>query len=278
MQGKVCLVTGTNSGIGKETALGLAKLGATIVMVCRDRAKGEATKKEIAAQSGNPSVDLLVCDLSSQQAIRQLATEFKSKYSRLDVLINNAGFYLSNRATTVDGLEAQFAVNHLAYFLLTNLLLDVLKASAPSRVVNVASSAHADSLDFANLQSEKGYDGMQAYSRSKLANILFTYELARRLADSGVTVNCLHPGVIRSGLQRDMGLQFQIMSRSFGSPEKGAETSIYLASSPNVAGVSGKYFSDKRETRSSAITYDESVARKLWQVSAELTGLDSIPA
>lgn len=278
MQGKICVVTGTNSGIGKATALGLAKLGATVVMVCRDRAKGEAAAKEIIGESGNKSVDLLVADLSSQQAIRQLAVEFKSKYTRLDVLINNAGLYLSNRTLTVDGLETTFAVNHLAYFLLTNLLLDVIKASAPSRIVNVASSAHADSLDFANLQSEKGYDGMQAYSRSKLANILFTYELARRLAGSNVTVNCLHPGVIRSGLQRDMGLQFQVIARSFASPERGAETSIYLASSPDVAGITGKYFSGKRETRSSAISYDEGVARKLWQVSAELTGLDAMPA
>ncbi|MFQ5793638.1 MAG: SDR family oxidoreductase [Candidatus Bipolaricaulia bacterium] len=246
MQGKTRIVTGANSGIGKATALGLAKLGVTVVMVCRNPRKGEAAMAEIKAQSGNESVDLMIADLSSQQSIRQLVADFTDRYQRLHVLINNAGLHLSRRFVTADGIETTFAVNHLASFLLTNLLLDVLKASAPARIVNVTSSAHSRTMDFDNLQGEKQYNGMQTYTQSKLANILFTYELARRLEGTGVTVNCLHPGTVRSGLQRNLPRIFRLLRLFFATPEKGAETSIYLASSPEVEGVSGKYFSDKR--------------------------------
>ena len=192
---KVCLITGATSGIGKATAMGLANMGASVVMVGRDRGRGEAALAEIKEKSANASVDLLLADLSSQEEVRRLADEFKEAYPRLDVLINNAGVFRSERITTADGLEMTFAVNHLAYFLLTNLLLDVLKASAPSRIVNVSSGDHRNgTIDFDDLQGEKGYKGAKAYSQSKLANVLFTYELARRLEGTGVSANCLHPG------------------------------------------------------------------------------------
>ncbi len=276
LSGRVCIVTGANSGIGRATALGLAKLGARVVMVCRDRNKGEAAQAEIKAHSGNSPVDLLIADLSSQRAIRQLAQDLKANYRQLHVLVNNAGLYLNRRTLTVDGLETTFAVNHLASFLLTNLLLEALKASAPARVVNIASSAHTSTLDFDNLQGEKRYNGMQAYSASKLCNILFTYELARRLQGTGVTANCLHPGVVRTGLQRDLPAPFRIMRQFFATPEKGAETSIYLASSPEVERVNGKYFADKKEAMPSNVPADEAIAQRLWQVSAELTKLSAV--
>ena len=198
---KVCLITGATSGIGKATAMGLANMGASVVMVGRDRGRGEAALTEIKEKSTNASVDLMLADLSSQQEIRRLADEFKEAYPRLDVLINNAGLFRSKRITTADGLEMTFAVNHLAYFLLTKLLLDVLKASASSRIVNVSSGDHSNgTIDFDDLQGEKGYKGPKAYSQSKLATVLFTYELARRLEGTGISANCLHPGGrIRSG-------------------------------------------------------------------------------
>jgi retinol dehydrogenase 12 len=276
MRGKVCLVTGSNSGIGKETALGLARLGATIVMVCRDQRKGEAAQAEIKAKSANPSVDLLIADLASQQSIRQLAREITERYPQMHVLVNNAGISPSQRTLTVDGIEVTFAVNHLAPFLLTNLLLDRLKASAPARIVTVASTAqHA--LDFDDLQSEKHYSMFATYGQSKLANILFTYELARRLEGSGVTANCLHPGVVATNLARDFNPFFRLMARLlFTSPTKGAETSIYLASASEVEGLSGKYFAKKRQARSSPESYDVTSAQRLWQISEQLTQL--VPA
>lgn len=274
LEGKVCLVTGANSGIGKATALGLAKLGARVVMVCRDGKKGETAQSEIVAQSKNKGVDLLVADLAAQASVRQLAQDFKAKYSHLHVLINNAGLHKDQRTLTPDGLETTFAVNHLATFMLTLLLLDMLKASAPARVVNLASSMHNSSLDFGNLQGEKRYEGLEAYSASKLCTILFTYELARRLEGSGVTVNCVHPGTIRSGLQRELPASFQAMRLFMGTPEKGAESPIYLAASPKVEGVSGKYFSEKEIAAPAEIANDRAVAQRLWQVSAELTGMD----
>jgi retinol dehydrogenase 14 len=278
---RVCLITGATSGIGKATAMGLANMGASVVLVSRDRGKGEAVMTEIKEKSGNASVDLLLADVSSQEEIRRLAEEFKEAYPRLDVLINNAGVFSSKRITTADGIEMTFAVNHLAYFLLTNLLLDVLKASAPSRIVNVSSGDHSNgTIDFDDLQGEKGYKGPKAYSQSKLANVLFTYELARRLEGTGVTANCLHPGgrmPVRtnfgSGVSGVFGLMVRALRPLMISPEQGAETSIYLASSPEVEGVSGKYFVKKTEARSSDESYDEKIARRLWQVSAELTNL-----
>src|SRR5215213_2753516 len=230
---KICLITGATSGIGKATAMGLANMGASVVMVGRDRGKGEAVMAEIKEGSANASVDLMLADLSSQEQVRRLADEFKEAYPRLDVLINNAGVIRSKRITTADGIETTFAVNHLAYFLLTNLLLNVLKASAPSRTVNVASG-------------EQGYKGAKAYSQSKLATVLFTYELARRLEGTGVTANCLHPGVVGtnlgSGVSGVFGFMVRALTPLMKSPEKGAETSVYLASSPEVEGLSGRYF------------------------------------
>jgi retinol dehydrogenase-14 len=278
MDGKVCLITGATSGIGRATAMGLASMGASVVMVGRDRDRGEAALAEIKEGSGNTSVDLMLADLSSQEEIRRLADEFKQAHSRLDVLINNAGVFRSKRITTAEGIEMTFAVNHLAYFLLTYLLLDVLKASAPSRIVNVASGDHSNgTIDFEDLQGEKGYKGAKAYSQSKLATVLFTYELARRLEGTGISANCLHPGVVGtdlgSGVSGVFGLMVRALKPLMKSPEQGAETSIYLASSLEVEGLSGKYFVKKVEARSSDVSYDERLARRLWEVSAELTKL-----
>jgi NAD(P)-dependent dehydrogenase (short-subunit alcohol dehydrogenase family) len=279
MSEKVCLITGATSGIGKATAMELVKMGASVVMVGRDRGRGEAALAEIKEKSANASVDLMLADLSSQQEIHRLAGEFKEAYPRLDVLINNAGLFRSKRITTADGLETTFAVNHLAYFLLTKLLLDVLKASAPSRIVNVSSGDHNNgAIDFDDLQGEKGYKGAKAYSQSKLADVLFTYELGRRLEGTGITANCLHPGAgvrtnFGSGVFGVFGLIVRALRPFMISPEKGAETSIYLASSPEVEGLSGRYFVKKAEARSSDVSYDESRARRLWEVSAELTNL-----
>jgi retinol dehydrogenase 14 len=278
MTGKTVLITGATSGVGKATAMGLANMGARVVMVGRDRGRGEAAMADIKERSGNASVGLMLADVSSQKEIRRLADEFRGAYPRLDVLINNAGVFRSERITTADGIEATFAVNHLAYFLLTNLLLDRLKASAPSRIVNVASADHSNgAIDFDDLQGEKGYGGAKAYSQSKLANVLFTYELARRLQGTGVTANCLHPGVVGtnlgSGVSGAFGFVVRALRPLMKSPEKGAETSIYLASSPEVEGVSGGYFVKKAEARSSKASHDERLATRLWEASAELTNL-----
>jgi len=275
MQGKICMITGANSGIGKETAVGLAKQGATIILVCRDAAKGEAALKEIKERTGNSAIDMLLADLSSQQAIQDLVKDFKSKTQKLHVLINNAGIVLSKRSLSADGIETQFAVNHLAPFFLTNLLLDVLKASAPARVVNVSSAMHKwATLD--DLQSEKKYGAFSTYGKSKLALTLFTYELARRLQGSGVTVNAVHPGVVKTNLGRDMNWFSRGFSKIFfKSPVKGAATSIYVASSPDVEGITGKYFANKKETPSSQLSYDESAAKQIWDLSVRLTNLST---
>jgi NAD(P)-dependent dehydrogenase (short-subunit alcohol dehydrogenase family) len=220
---------------------------------------------------------VVTADLSSQASIRSAGHEIRTRFPAVHVLINNAGVFTRRRETTVDGIELQFAVNHLAYFLFTNLLLDCLKTGAPSRIINVSSGAHTGTtIDFDDLHGKRGYDGNQAYSRSKLANILFTYELARRLHGSGVTANCLHPGVIATKLLADyMGVSVAggALARTFGArPEKGAETIVYLASSPEVEGVTEKYFVNKRAVTSSRASYDEAAARRLWEVSAQLTG------
>src|SRR5215207_1950901 len=276
---KVCLITGATSGIGKATAMGLANMGASVVMVGRDRGKGEAAMADIKESSGNASVDLMLADVSSQEEIRRLADEFKEAYSRLDLLINNAGVIRSKRIKTVDGIEMTFAVNHLAYFLLTNLLLDLLKASAPARIVNVSSAEQRNgTIDFDDLQAEKGYKTAKAYGQSKVANVLFTYELARRLEGTGVSANCLHPGAgvrtnLGSGVSGVFGFTVRALTPLMKSPEKGAETSIYLASSPEVEGLSGGYFVKKAEVRSSDVSHDERIARRLWEASAELTNL-----
>ncbi len=280
MQGKVCMVTGANSGIGKVTALGLAQMGATVVMVCRDRARGEAAQDEIKTKSGNNAVDLLLADLSSQKSIRQLVETFKQHYTQLHVLINNAGVFMLTRRATVDGLEMTFAVNYLAPFLLTNLLLELLKASAPARIVSVSSEAHqAGYINMDDLQAERHYRPMRAYGQSKLALVLFTYELARSLEGTGVTANCLHPGFVATSIgQGGLGpigrtVAKFILALLGVSPEEGAKTSIYLASSPDVEGVTGKYFVKSMPKESASISYDESLQRQLWEESAKLVNL-----
>jgi len=279
MQGKVCMVTGATSGIGKATALGLAQMGATVVMVSRVRARGEVAQSEIKTKSGNNAVDLLIADLSSQQSIRQLAENFKRNYTQLHVLINNAGVFMLTRRETVDGLEMTFAVDYLAPFLLTNLLLDVLKASAPARIVNVSSESHeAGYIKMDDLQAKKGYRPMRVYGPAKLALVLFTYELARRLQGTGVTANCLHPGFVATNFaQRDLWPIARTAAKLvlfFGiSPEEGAKTSIYLASSPDVEGITGKYFVKSIPKRSTSISYDESLQQQLWEESAKLVNL-----
>jgi len=277
MAGKVCLVTGATSGIGLATAEALARLGATVIVAGRDAHKCAATVERIKEQTGNQMLDCLVADLSSQNEIRRLAEEFKSRYPRLDVLVNNAGGVFFRRRDSVDGIEMTFALNHLGYFLLTNLLVDVLKASAPSRIVNVSSGMHAwYSLDFDDLQGRKKYSGLRAYGLSKLCNVLFTYELARRLDGTGVTANTMAPGMVRTNLGiREGGLMslgWRIAGLFAQTPQEGAQTVIYLASSSEVEGVSGKYFYKLKPVPSSAQSYDEAAARRLWDVSAEMVG------
>ncbi len=278
MSGKVILITGATAGIGKATATGLAEKDATIVLVARNKAKGQATKAEIIKKSGNEKIDLMIADLSSLNQVRVLADYFKAKYSRLHVLINNAGAIYGQRSKTVDGYERTFAVNHLAPFLLTSLLLDVLKASRPARIVTVSSQAHEkQTLDFNDLQNENNYSEYRVYGESKLANILFAKELARRLRGTQVTSNALHPGVVatnfgRSG-SRSLRAMLSVGKMFLLSPEKGAETSIYLASSPKVKDISGRYFVKKRALRSSPISYNEEVAWRLWEESERMTGL-----
>jgi NAD(P)-dependent dehydrogenase (short-subunit alcohol dehydrogenase family) len=279
MQGKICLITGGTNGIGKSTAQALAQMGATVVIVGRNAQKTSQVVDEIRSATRNTNVNALLADLSSQQAVRRLAEEFKSKYSRLHVLLNNAGAMFWTRHLTTDGLEITLALNHLAPFLLTNLLLDTIKASTPARIINVSSRAHQrGKIDFDDLQSERHYAGMDVYGNSKLANILFTIELARRLEGTGVTVNAVHPGFVNSGFAKNNpGVAFKlfgVIGPLIGrSPEKGAETSIYLASSPEVEGITGKYFSDSKVTETAPQAADAAAARKLWEVSAEMVHL-----
>lgn len=283
MEGKICLVTGGTSGIGKSAALALAKMGATVVIVGRNAPKTAQVVEEIRAASGNKNVDSLLADLSSQQEVRRLADEFKSKYPHLHVLLNNAGAAILKRQLSVDGIEMTFALNHLASFLLTNLLLDTIKVSAPARIINVSSDAHTSGkIEFDNLQGERAY-GFKTYGNSKLATILFTVELARRLEGTRVTVNALHPGLVATNFGKNTG---GIIAALFGiiapfvalSPAKGAETSIYLASSPRVEGITGKYFYQSQVTPAAPQAADMMVASKLWDVSAEMVHLaDGVP-
>ena len=284
MQGRICLITGGTNGIGKSTAQQLARMGATVVIVGRNARKTSQVVEEIRAASGSSTVDSLLADLSSQQEVRRLASEFKNKYSHLHVLLNNAGAVFMQRQLSVDGIEMTFALNHLTYFLLTNLLLDTIKSNAPARIINVSSGAHtAGRIEFDNLQGERNY-GTNAYGNSKLANILFTTELARRLEGTGVTVNALHPGFVATGFAKNNGKVIAALVSLFTplvarSPEKGAETSIYLASSPGVEGITGKYYYDSHEILAAPQASDMVVARKLWDVSAEMVHLtDGLPA
>ncbi len=278
LEGKTCLITGATNGIGRVTAVELAGMGAELFLTYRDKARADETIAEIRQKTGNDKIHLLKADLGSQSQVRVVAAEFLAMGKPLHVLINNAGLGNTSRTITADGIETVFAVNHLAYFLLTMLLLDCIKRSAPSRIVNVASEAHRfGTIDFDDLGGEQRYRTFGAYSQSKLANILFTYELARRLAGSGVTVNCLHPGGIASGLWTNNGRLAQLIMKAakpfLKTPEQGARTTIYLASSDEVEGVTGKYYADCKEKISNRESYDLDAANRLWEVSAQMTGI-----
>ena len=277
MQGKVCLVTGSSSGMGLVTARELATMGATVVMLCRNRTKGEAVQAQIKAVSSNAHVDLIVADLSELSQVRRAAHEFKQRHTQLHVLTNNAGGMNAERKLTSDGLEATFATNYLAPFLLTQLLLDVLKASAPARIINVSAPAHKiGQIDFADLQGEHHYNALKAYTQAKLAQIYFTYELAERLAGTGVTVNALDPGhVVTNFNNSTKGLMHVIAQVIYFfdgiSPEKGAQTILYLATSSEVESVSGKYFLNCKPIPSSRRSYEAAVRQRLWSASEALT-------
>ncbi len=279
MSGKTVLVTGGTGGIGKATAAGVAGLGARVGIVGRDRQRAELAAADIRRGTEASVVDLFVADMSSQAEVRRLAAEVLDRYPRLDVLVNNVGGFWSHRHSTADGLEHTFAVNHLGPFLLTNLLLDRLKASAPARVVTVSSGAQAmGRLDFDDLQGERSYSGQRAYSQSKLANVMFTYELARRLEGTGVTATVLHPGVVRTRFgtedPRRLDRLLVPVARLFmKTPEQGAATPVYLASSPEVEGVTGAYFANRKLKTSNKSAYDTDAAARLWQISARLVGL-----
>ncbi len=278
MIGKTCLVTGANSGIGLEIARGLAARGARVLMVARDADRGEAARVEVAESRGSDSVELLLCDLSSQRQVRELAAEVLDRCGELHVLVNNAGLTLGERILTEDGIETTFAVNHLAPFLLTELVRERLVASAPARVVTVASHAHRGSkIDFDDPSGERKFNAWGAYGQSKLANILFTTELAQRLEGTGVTATCLHPGVVRTGFGRQGPASIRFFLKVGGlfllTPERGADTAIWLTSSPEVDGASGGYYEKRRIAESSRAACDPESARRLWQLSERLTGL-----
>lgn len=277
MVGKVCLVTGAAAGIGNQTALGLAKLGATVIALARDPKRGQERVDDIRTASGNSNVELLVCDLASQQSIRDAAAEVKKKHTKLHVLINQAGIYSADRKVTVDGLELMFAVNHLAYFHLTVLLMDLLKAGAPSRIINGTGAVEgAGKINFDDLQSEKSFGAFKAVAQSKLGNLLFTMELARRLEGTGVTTTCFHPGGVKTTFAKGEGgvLGFMMfMSRLFGSSvEDAAKIPITLASAPEYEKVSGQYFALLKPATPSERARDPELAKKLWEVSENLTG------
>lgn len=277
MAGRTVLVTGGAGGIGRATALGLATMGAHLAITGRDRGRTEGAAREIRAAGGG-RVDVFVADLSAQSEVRRLADEVLQSLSRIDVLVNNVGGYWHTRHVTADGLERTFAVNHLAAFLLTNLLLDRLKQSAPARVVTVSSNVQAvGRIDFDDLQGERSYSGARAYNQSKLANVLFSYELARRLPVTSVTANALHPGVVRTafGAEDPGGIQrlFTPFMRPFmKAPAQGAATSVHLASAPDLEQVTGRYFASSKPRKSAKRSYDQVAAARLWQVSADLAG------
>jgi retinol dehydrogenase 14 len=278
MAGKTVLITGASGGIGRATAVGLATMGAHLAITGRDRGRTAGAADEIRAAGGG-QVDVFVADLSAQSEVRRLAGEVLQHLPSIDVLVNNVGGYWNTRHVTADGLERTFALNHLAPFLLTNLLLDRLQQSVPARVVTVSSNAHAQGrIDFDDLQGERSYSGARAYSQSKLANVLFTYELARRLPATSVTANALHPGVTRTsfGAEDPGGVQrllVPLMRPFMKAPAQGAATSIHLASAPDLEQVTGRYFANSKPKRSSKRSYDEAAAARLWRVSADLVGL-----
>jgi NAD(P)-dependent dehydrogenase (short-subunit alcohol dehydrogenase family) len=278
MGGKVVLITGGTSGIGKAAATALAGMGAETVVTGRNRERGEEAVQEIRRESGNEQVSLLLADLAVQAEVRRLAEEFEASHDRLDVLVNNAGLVLSSRTETPDGIETTLAVNHLAPFLLTNLLLDLLKKSAPSRIVTVSSEAERwGKMDLDDLQSKRRYRAFPVYGKSKLANIMFTYELAERLEGTGVVANCVHPGGVNTNFGKNnrgfMTLLFRAFKPFMRSPERGADTVVYLAASPETEEMTGKYLYDREVRDSSKVSYDEDLRKQLWEASEELAGL-----
>jgi len=275
--GRVCAITGASSGLGFETALELARMGATVAMLCRSSERGEAARERVVQRSANADVHVVRCDHADLDSVRAAAADLQRRFDALHVLVNNAGLMLSQREITIDGVEHTFQVNHLSAFLLTTLLRERLQRSAPSRIVTVSSLAHTGArLDFSDLQFAYGYNGWDAYARSKLANVLFTYELARRLQGTSVTANALHPGLVRSGFGRNNGLAMRALMTAIQLPplaasaRRGARTQIYLASSSEVQRSSGRYFAACRERRSAARSYDVEAQRRLWEASEGL--------
>jgi retinol dehydrogenase-14 len=283
MAGKVVLITGGTGGIGKATAIGLATIGARVGITGRDLARAEQAAADIRSASGNLAVDPFAADMSSQTEVRRLAAAVLSAYPRLHVLVNNVGGFWAHRHSTADGMEHTFALNHLAPFLLTDLLLERLKASAPARVITVSSGAQvAGRIDFDDLQGTRNYSGQRAYSQSKLANIMFTNELARRVAGTGVTATAVHPGVVRTNFgAEDQAWFFAIISRVIRpllkTPAQGAQTAIYLASSPDMAGVTGQFFANRMPKTANKLAYDTDMTGRLWRVSADLVGMTPGP-
>jgi len=281
MSNKLCVITGANSGIGFETAKALAKKGAFIVMVCRNDDKAMAAKSSIQNEIEGAGVDIILCDFSIQKEIHKAANQIKSRYNKIDILINNHGFIAKERWETVDGLEATFAVNHIGYFLFTNLLIEYIKSAGNARIINVASDAHRyGNFEPENLQLESGFNPMKAYGNSKLFNILFTKELASRVRDTDVTVNCLHPGVVRSNFSENLNLPMKLFW-TIGKPfmvsaKKGAETSIYLAGSDEVKNVNGAYFKNKKAIAPRKKARDMDAAKQLWEISEELCELKEV--
>jgi NAD(P)-dependent dehydrogenase (short-subunit alcohol dehydrogenase family) len=281
MKDKLVVITGANSGIGKATALKLAEQGAKIVMVCRSIEKGEAARKEIISRTNNDKIDLMQCDLSSHESIRNFSNEFKNNYSHIDVLVNNAGGICGTKELSVDGIEYTLGINHFGYFLTTHYLLDLVKAGTDKRIVNVSSLAHKFvlNIDWENLQGEKNYGQLYQYGLSKLFNIYFTKELAKKLKSESITVNCLHPGTINTGFGNSAGGFFKNLvslgRRFLTSPDKGAETSVYLASSPNVSNISGEYFSNKKIAALSKVAQNGEYSTKVWDLSLEWSGIEN---
>jgi retinol dehydrogenase 14 len=277
MIGKTVLITGGTGGIGRAAAVGLASLGARVGITGRDRERAEVAAAAIIQESGNPSVDVFVADMSSQAEVRRLADEVLAAYPRLDVLLNNVGGFWAHRHVTADGLEHTFALNHLAPFLLTNLLLDRLVASAPARVVTVSSGAQSmGTVNFDDLMGEQKYSGSRAYNQSKLANVMFAYELAKRLEGTRVTSTALHPGLTSTAFSAEdpaLGLLVTLLRPFMKSPKRGAETPVYLASSPEAEGLTGQFFANRKVKTSHTSSYDAAITGRLWQVSADLVGL-----
>jgi len=275
MKNKICIVTGANSGIGKVTAQELASKGAIVIMVCRNKEKGQQALEEIVTKTKNQNLELIVADFSSQKEILRAANEIKTKYPIIDVLVNNAGAINETRTETVDGYETTFAVNHLGYFLFTKLLLDNLKSAPKARIINVASMAQQmGKLNFDDLQTKISYSPMKAYSLSKLANVIFTYELANRLKNSNITANCVHPGVVNTNFGNELKgvvkFIFKLFVPLMRDANKGAETSIWLATAPELEGVSGKYFADKKEKKTQPDSYKPEIQQKFWEVSEKM--------